>query len=75
MFTASEFKLLDSRWREMKAGLRNAQAKGRRLGRPPRIVDAARIAALRASGMLWRTMSREMGIGIATLYRCCKSGC
>ncbi|MGA2991119.1 MAG: recombinase family protein [Candidatus Korobacteraceae bacterium] len=53
----------------VKAGLRNAQAKGRRLGRPPRIVDAARIAALRASGASWRAISRQLGIGIATLYR------
>ncbi len=32
----------------VKAGLRNAQAKGKRLGRPRRVVDASRIAALRA---------------------------
>ena len=59
----------------VKAGLRNALAKGQRLGRPRRIVDASRIAALRASGASWRAISREMGIGIATLYRCCKSVC
>ncbi len=53
----------------VKAGLRNAQAKGRRLGRPRRIVDASRIAALRASGTSWRAISREMGVGLATLYR------
>jgi DNA invertase Pin-like site-specific DNA recombinase len=57
----------------VKAGLRNAQAKGQRLGRPRRIVDAVKISTLRASGASWRTISREMGIGIATLYRCCKS--
>jgi DNA invertase Pin-like site-specific DNA recombinase len=53
----------------VKAGLRNARAKGKRLGRPRRDVDAARIAALRASGASWRAVSRELGVGIATLYR------
>lgn len=32
------------------AGLRNARAKGKRLGRPPVVVDAPRIAVLRAQG-------------------------
>ncbi len=36
--------------RSLIAGLRNARAKGKRLGRPPVIVDAARIASLRAHG-------------------------
>ncbi len=34
----------------VKAGLRNARAKGKRLGRPRKLVDAARIAILRAQG-------------------------
>jgi DNA invertase Pin-like site-specific DNA recombinase len=59
----------------VKAGLRNARAKGKRLGRPRRVVDASRVAALRASGISWRAISREMGIGLATLYRCCKTNC
>ena len=53
----------------VKAGLRNAQAKGKRLGRPRRIVDTSRIAVLRASGASWRAISRQLGVGIATLYR------
>ena len=53
----------------VKAGLRNARNKGKRLGRPRTIVDASRIAALRASGASWRAISRELGVGIATLYR------
>jgi DNA invertase Pin-like site-specific DNA recombinase len=59
----------------VKAGLRNAQAKEKQLGRPCRVVDASRVAALRASGASWRAISREMGIGLATLYRYCKSNC
>jgi DNA invertase Pin-like site-specific DNA recombinase len=53
----------------VRAGLRNARAKGKRLGRPHRNVDAARVAALRATGASWRAISRELGVGIATLYR------
>lgn len=36
----------------VRAGLRNARAKGRRLGRPPVAVDAARIGDLRTQGAL-----------------------
>ncbi len=57
----------------VRAGLRNAQAKGKLLGRPRRVVDVPRITTLRASGASWRTISREMGVALATLYRCCKS--
>jgi DNA invertase Pin-like site-specific DNA recombinase len=53
----------------VKAGLRNAQAKGKRLGRPRRVVDVSRIAALRASGASWRAIARELGVGLATLHR------
>jgi len=53
----------------VKAGLRNAKAKGKRLGRPPSGVDPSRIIALRASGASCRAISRELGVGIATLYR------
>ena len=53
----------------VKAGLRNARAKGKRLGRPRRVVDVSRIADLRASGASWRAIAHELGVGIATLYR------
>jgi DNA invertase Pin-like site-specific DNA recombinase len=53
----------------VKAGLRNARAKGRTLGRPRRDVDTKQIAELRASGKSWRAISRATGIGVATLYR------
>ena len=56
----------------VRAGLRNAQAKGRKLGRPRRIVDSSKVAALRASGASWRTISRQTGVGVATLYRLCQ---
>jgi DNA invertase Pin-like site-specific DNA recombinase len=53
----------------VKAGLRHAKQKGKRLGRPRVIVDAERIGSLRASGASWRTISEKLGVGIGTLYK------
>src|SRR3989475_2534341 len=53
----------------VKAGLRNARAKGKRLGRPRKVVDAKRIAALRARGVGWKRIASELGVGVGTLYR------
>jgi DNA invertase Pin-like site-specific DNA recombinase len=53
----------------VKAGMKNAKAKGARIGRPRVAVDAARIAALRASGLSWRTIERELGISVRTARR------
>lgn len=53
----------------VRAGLRNARAKGKRLGRPPKSLDSGRIAALRAQGSGWRAIARELGVGVGTLYR------
>jgi DNA invertase Pin-like site-specific DNA recombinase len=52
----------------VRAGLRNARAKGKTLGRPRKIVDTARIASLRAQGLSWRTIGREMGLPAGTVY-------
>jgi DNA invertase Pin-like site-specific DNA recombinase len=53
----------------VRSGLAAAKAKGKRLGRPRVNVDVARIASLRDSGASWRVISREMGLGVATLYK------
>jgi DNA invertase Pin-like site-specific DNA recombinase len=53
----------------VKAGLRNAKAKGKRLGRPKVDFDSARIAMLRSKGLGWRAVARELGVGVGTLYR------
>jgi len=58
----------------VKAGLRNARAKGKHLGRPKRVVDARRIAALRAQGVGWKRIAAEIGIGVGTLYRLAREG-
>jgi DNA invertase Pin-like site-specific DNA recombinase len=53
----------------VKAGLRNARAKGKRLGRPRSIVDAAAVARLRAQGTPWREIAAKLKVGVGTLYR------
>jgi DNA invertase Pin-like site-specific DNA recombinase len=53
----------------VKAGLRNARAKGKRLGRPRRLLDTKAIAALRTQGFGWKRIAAEMGVGVGTLYR------
>jgi DNA invertase Pin-like site-specific DNA recombinase len=58
----------------VKAGLRNARAKGKRLGRPRVIVDTRRIAALRAQGLGWKKIARELGVGVSTVLRAAGEG-
>jgi DNA invertase Pin-like site-specific DNA recombinase len=53
----------------VKAGIRNARAKGKRIGRPRKIVDSARVAALRAKGLGWGRISRELKVGVGTVLR------
>ncbi len=53
----------------VRAGLRNARAKGKRLGRPRIGVDASKIARLRAEGASWPTIAREMGVSVGTVYQ------
>jgi DNA invertase Pin-like site-specific DNA recombinase len=53
----------------VKAGLRNAKTKGRRLGRPQIIVDVRKVAALREQGHSWPQIAKQLGIGVGTAYR------
>lgn len=53
----------------VRAGLRNARAKGKQLGRPRVVVDVSRIASLRAQGRSWAEIVTEMGIGKGTAQR------
>lgn len=55
----------------VRAGVRNARAKGKRLGRPKVAVDRARIASLRSTGVSWRAISTELGVSLGTLHRLC----
>lgn len=53
----------------VKAGLRNARAKGKRIGRPSADVDASQIASLRASNVSWREIERKLGVSARTARR------
>jgi DNA invertase Pin-like site-specific DNA recombinase len=53
----------------VRAGLRNAKAKGKALGRPRVFVDAERVAELRAAGRSWPQIARELRVGVGTAYR------
>jgi DNA invertase Pin-like site-specific DNA recombinase len=53
----------------VRAGLRNARAKGRQLGRPRVTVDVSRLAFLRGQGRSWSEITAEMRIGKGTAQR------
>ena len=57
----------------VRAGLRNAKAKGKRLGRPTKSVDVARINSLRAAGHSWRLIARTVGLSVGTVYCAARS--
>lgn len=51
----------------VRAGLRNAKAKGQQLGRPHRIVDRDTILRLKAEGSSLRQIAEQLGIGYGTV--------
>ena len=53
----------------VKAGLRNAQAKGKKIGRPKVNVDARQIASLRARGLSYEAIGERLGVSDATIRR------
>jgi DNA invertase Pin-like site-specific DNA recombinase len=53
----------------VRAGLRNARAKGKSLGRPRVAVDAARIAVLRSQGLSWAKIGERLRLGEGTVRR------
>jgi DNA invertase Pin-like site-specific DNA recombinase len=53
----------------VRAGLRNARSKGKRLGRPRKIVDARLIGELRAHGWSWREIVEETGVSKGSAQR------
>lgn len=57
----------------VRAGLRNARAKGKTLRRPRKIVDRARIGRLRAQGLSWAKIASRLGVGEGTVYRAAQS--
>jgi DNA invertase Pin-like site-specific DNA recombinase len=57
----------------VRSGLRNARAKGKRLGRPTKPVHVAQINSLRASGHSWRTIAGMMKLSVGTVYAAARS--
>jgi DNA invertase Pin-like site-specific DNA recombinase len=52
----------------VKAGLRNARAKGKILGRPRKIANSVEIKRLRAQGASWRAVGTALGVSAATAF-------
>lgn len=50
----------------VRAGLRNAKAKGRKLGRPRKPIDAGKLTRMRAQGASWRAVGAALGVSHAT---------
>jgi DNA invertase Pin-like site-specific DNA recombinase len=53
----------------VRAGLRNARAKGKKLGRPRVVVDAAKISRLRAQGRTLRQIADELGVSRSLVHK------
>jgi DNA invertase Pin-like site-specific DNA recombinase len=58
----------------VRAGLRNARAKGKRLGRPRVSVDAVRIARLHAQGRSIREIADELGYSRSLVHKTLANG-
>src|ERR1017187_8811541 len=58
----------------VKAGLRNARAKGKRLGRPRVVLDAARIARMRAQGCSLREIAQELRCSRSLVHKTLANG-
>jgi DNA invertase Pin-like site-specific DNA recombinase len=56
----------------VRAGLRYARAKGKRLGRPRKSIDAAQIKSMRASGASWRVIARNLGVSVGSVFAVAK---
>jgi putative DNA-invertase from lambdoid prophage Rac len=56
----------------VKAGMKNAKAKGTRTGRPRAKVDAAHVARLGDSGASFRAIASQLGVSVGTVAACSK---
>jgi len=55
----------------VRSGLAHAKSRGRKLGRPRVVVDASKVAFLRAQGRSWAAISAELGLSKGTAQRAC----
>lgn len=57
----------------VRAGMRNARARGRRLGRKPLSVDLTAIQQLRKQGNSFEAIARKTGLSVGTVFRSLKN--
>lgn len=57
----------------VRSGLAAARARGKRIGRPRKTVDAARITRLREKGASWRAIAVQLGVSVGTAYSAAQS--
>lgn len=55
------------------AGMKSAKAKGTIIGRPRLVFDRQRALDLRAQGISYPRIARELGLGLGTVVRACSS--
>lgn len=53
----------------VKAGMRNAKAKGKQVGRKPVQIDRNRLQALRSEGLTMREMAAELGVSLGLVHK------
>jgi DNA invertase Pin-like site-specific DNA recombinase len=53
----------------VRAGLRNARAKGKRLGRPRANLDASRVGRMRAEGLTIREIAEDLGVSRSLVHK------
>lgn len=58
----------------VRAGLRNARAKGKRLGRPRTVVDCATISRLHSQGRSIREIADQLGYSRGTVHKTLSNG-
>ena len=55
----------------VRAGMANARANGKSVGRPKKVFRRDVALELRAAGYSWRRLSRDLGIPVSTLRQAC----
>lgn len=54
-------------------GLKTAKAKGQTLGRPMRVFRRDEALRMRAEGVSWRVIAKQLGVPVSTVIDACKS--
>jgi DNA invertase Pin-like site-specific DNA recombinase len=57
----------------VRAGLRHARSKGKHLGRPRKAIDPGGVRLMRAKGLSWRTIARQLGVSVGTVFSAAKT--